>query len=158
MNPVRCTGVFLNKPAERKVWLGLKKRGFGANKPNGFGGKLENNESFEANACRETFEEAEVVIKPEGLIKVAALTFYFTDGKIVYTEYFLIEKWEGEPQETEEMRPKLYSYQEIPYAQMWVDDILWLPRILEGEKLEGEFYFNDDATAVARYDLRPASW
>ena len=41
-----------------KVLLGLKKRGFGAGRWNGFGGKVEEGESIEDAAKRELREEA----------------------------------------------------------------------------------------------------
>ena len=39
-----------------RILLGRKKRGFGADKYNGFGGKLEAGESFRDCAIRELFE------------------------------------------------------------------------------------------------------
>ncbi|CEI89301.1 hypothetical protein RMCBS344292_03666 [Rhizopus microsporus] len=47
----------LNKK-EQKVLLGMKKRGFGANKFNGFGGKVELGETIEEGARRELFKQA----------------------------------------------------------------------------------------------------
>ena len=41
--------------------LGLKKRGFGEGKYNGFGGKLNKGESFEEAACREIEEECGLI-------------------------------------------------------------------------------------------------
>ena len=41
-----------------RILLGRKKRGFGADKYNGFGGKLEAGESFRDCAIRELFEES----------------------------------------------------------------------------------------------------
>jgi 8-oxo-dGTP pyrophosphatase MutT (NUDIX family) len=45
----------LGQNGSREILLGMKKRGFGAGKWNGFGGKLEENESNEAAAKRSTF-------------------------------------------------------------------------------------------------------
>ena len=42
---------------QNRILLGRKKRGFGADKYNGFGGKLEAGESFRDCAIRELFEE-----------------------------------------------------------------------------------------------------
>jgi len=49
---------------EDKVLLGMKKRGFGEGKWNGFGGKVEPNESILQGAIREVQEECGVDIKP----------------------------------------------------------------------------------------------
>lgn len=45
---------------EKQVLLGMKKRGFGAGKWNGFGGKIENGETIEEAALRELHEECSV--------------------------------------------------------------------------------------------------
>jgi len=37
----------------------------------------------------------------------------------------------GEPVESEEMAPKWFNADEIPYAQMWKDDEYWYPAFLE---------------------------
>lgn len=49
------------------------------------------------------------------------------------------ESWNysGEPQESEEMRPRWFLESEIPFTQMWPDDIHWLPLVLEGNKILG---------------------
>ena len=41
---------------QNRILLGRKKRGFGANKYNGFGGKLDDGESFRECAIRELYE------------------------------------------------------------------------------------------------------
>ena len=43
---------------QNRILLGRKKRGFGANKYNGFGGKLDDGESFRECAIRELYEES----------------------------------------------------------------------------------------------------
>jgi len=50
-----------------KVLLGMKKRGFGEGRWNGFGGKPNAGESVEEAAIRETQEECG--IKPKGILK-----------------------------------------------------------------------------------------
>lgn len=48
------------------------------------------------------------------------------------------------------MQPAWFKLREIPYALMWSGDILWLPRVLAGEKLLAEFMFTPDQK-VAEY-------
>ena len=116
---------------EGKILLAMKKRGFAAGKWNGAGGKpIDEDKSLEATAKREMFEETTVT--PKKLKKVAVLNFYFetkTDWNqqvIVFTTH----DWNGTPTETEEMAPKWFNINEIPFTEMWEDDILWLPKVL----------------------------
>ena len=57
------------------ICLAMKKRGFGAGRYNGVGGKVEKGESIEDAARRETKEEIGVEVLT--LIKCAELTFIF---------------------------------------------------------------------------------
>jgi hypothetical protein len=57
---------------------------------------------------------------------------------------FEIKDFIGEPQETDEMKPKWFLIKEIPYDEMWEDDKIWLPRFLKGESIEYDFYFGSD--------------
>ena len=61
-----------------------------------------------------------------------------TCGRGVY----LTSKWEGEPTESEEMAPRWFKINEIPYDEMWEDDRFWLPKVLSGETVEADFLFN----------------
>ncbi|KAG4070235.1 hypothetical protein HA402_003925 [Bradysia odoriphaga] len=51
------TLVFVFDDDKQRLLLGLKKRGFGLGKYNGFGGKVEENESIDDAALRELNEE-----------------------------------------------------------------------------------------------------
>jgi len=133
----------------------MKKRGFGAGKWNGYGGKPKNGEDLVSCAIREMLEEIGTVVHPDNLQKVAALNFFFKSKKEWDQEVniFISRNWSGEPVETEEMRPQWFNFDEIPYYQMWPDDKIWLPKVLAGKKLEGEFYFNADNSGFERYQL-----
>ena len=63
---------------EQQVLLGLKKRGFGAGKWNGFGGKVESTDaSIAAAAAREVQEEANVHVQSEDFETRGVLLFSF---------------------------------------------------------------------------------
>lgn len=64
-----------------RVLLGLKKRGFGAGKWNGFGGKVQENERIEAAAKREVKEECGLAVLD--LSKLAVITFEFVGDPIL---------------------------------------------------------------------------
>jgi 8-oxo-dGTP diphosphatase/2-hydroxy-dATP diphosphatase len=55
------TLVFVKDSSTKKILLGLKKRGFGMNKWNGFGGKLETNETFLECAERYIFNHLDIL-------------------------------------------------------------------------------------------------
>ena len=126
-----------------EILLGMKKRGFAEGKWNGFGGKPNNNEKILDTAIREVVEE--VGITPSSLVQVALLDFYFPhhpDWNQQVTVYSTTQ-WEGDPTETEEMKPKWFAKSKIPYNEMWVDDIYWLPLVLDGKKIRASFLFGE---------------
>ncbi len=46
------------------------------------------------------------------------------------------------------MRPEWFSIENIPYDDMWADDPYWLPRVLEGDKVDFSFTFDSDGDLV----------
>lgn len=128
------------------VLLAMKKRGFGANWYNGVGGKVADNEQILDAAVRETFEEITVSVNPSDLKKVAFLKFDFPDNpewdQVVHV--YLVEEWEGEPRESEEMKPEWFSVNSIPLDKMWPDDKFWLPQVMAGKKIEAYFKMDKD--------------
>jgi 8-oxo-dGTP diphosphatase/2-hydroxy-dATP diphosphatase len=125
---------------DSKILLGMKKRGFGAGFWNGFGGKVKEGESIEEAAKRETKEEIGVV--PLDLKKMGILRFQFKgEAEILEVHVFRCSDFEGEIKETEEMKPRWFKIEEIPFDQMWPDDKYWLPLLLEGKNFRGKFYF-----------------
>ncbi len=128
-----------------QILLAMKKRGFGANRWNGYGGKLNEGESLEDAAIRELEEESGLKVRKDALKKISEIDFLFVKkpewDQCVHT--FFVNEWEGEPQETEEMRPQWFDLGAIPYGEMWPEDKLWLPRVILGEKIKGKIYFKD---------------
>ncbi len=157
-HPLRITTiVFLLRNDE--VLLAMKKRGFGEGHWNGVGGKVEPGESVEGAAIRET--EEEIGVTPKKLVNVAVLNFYFLtvpieDGWNQQVKVFFADQWSGEPIESEEMRPQWFKQTNLPLDTMWSDDVLWLPRVLAGEKLNADFAFDQDKQ-VAEHYLYPFS-
>ena len=125
-----------------RVLLGMKKRGFGAGRWNGFGGKLEAGETVEAAARRELSEEAG--IEADALSPAGVLVFeYRHTGAILEVRVFRVAGYRGEPTETEEMRPAWFSFDDFPYDQAWPDDRHWMPHFLAGKSVSGRFIFSD---------------
>lgn len=140
---------------EGEILLGMKKRGFGAGRWNGFGGKVEAGETIEAAARREMLEECGVTI--EKMERVGIHEFEFASeparnasrndaggrGEILEVHVFRITAWSGEPVETEEMRPQWFAFDDIPFDTMWPDDYLWMPLFLAGKQFRTKFLFGE---------------
>lgn len=140
----QLTLVFLVRPEQQEICLAMKKRGFGADKWNGYGGKCEAGESITQAACREVNEEIGVTLTETDLEPVGVFDFVFPEQAPLTVHAFLTRTWRGYPTETEEMRPVWFAYDDIPYDEMWVSDKHWLPHVLAGERLTGTVWF--DAT------------
>lgn len=145
----KSTLVFLIKRKNGEIdeiLLAIKKRGFGLSKYNGVGGKVEMNENINIAAIREIKEEIGVNVNVHDLKDIGLLEFYYEDKEEWNQEVniFLVENWEGEISESDEMLPKWFAIDQIPYDLMWKDDSIWLPIVLKGSKVNGYFKFNKD--------------
>ncbi|MGC8479203.1 MAG: 8-oxo-dGTP diphosphatase [Candidatus Micrarchaeia archaeon] len=151
INKEYCLG-FLVK--EDNVLLAIKKRGYGVGKLNGIGGKLEPSERSEDAMIRETFEE--ISVKVTELENKGNIVFYNpNDAKSAGSvDLFLIHRWEGTPKESEEMKPKWFHRNAIPFHEMWSDDKYWLKRVLSGESIKAEFLLDDRKNEVIDYIIR----
>ena len=124
------------------VLLGMKKRGFGEGKWNGFGGKVELGETIIEAACREVKEECGLVVLPENMEKMGEMDFVFKGDPVVLNVHvFQSRLFSGEMIETEEMKPMWFREDNIPYKDMWLDDELWYPHLLENRKFQAHFVF-----------------
>lgn len=144
----KATLLFLIKDDE--ILLAMKKRGYGEGRWNGVGGKPELNETIEQTAIRECKEEIEVT--PLDITKVALLKFIFPEHHDWNQEVtaYTCKEWDGEPRETEEMAPKWFHFNEIPYEKMWQDDKHWLPEILRGRFVDAEFIFDNNNHLISK--------
>ena len=138
-----------------KVLLGMKKRGFGVGKWNGFGGKLKEGEDIKTSMARELREEAGVNVLIEDLKEAGTLKFRFENNSDWdnYCHIFIATNWVGDPSESEEMLPRWYTITELPFDSMWVDDSHWLPLVLAGKKIEAEFLFNAEGENILNYKI-----
>ena len=146
-SPLRqVTLCFLVK--EDNVLLAMKKRGFGVGRWNGAGGKPQEGESLEQAAFREV--EEEIGVKILFTKKVCIFDFFFPKAPEdknwnQQVHVFLVDKWEGEPVESDEMKPQWFKKTELPFNEMWADDYLWLPKVLlESKLMRGKFVFDEN--------------
>jgi 8-oxo-dGTP diphosphatase len=127
---------------ENQILLAMKKRGFGVGKWNGAGGKLEPSETPEQGAIRECQEE--ISVTPRDIQLVGNMHFFDLPDVEHFCHIYTTTEWEGEPAETEEMRPQWFDISDIPYDDMWADDRLWLPEMLAGNFFKARVVVEND--------------
>ncbi|XP_074170117.1 oxidized purine nucleoside triphosphate hydrolase isoform X3 [Rhinolophus sinicus] len=138
----------------QQVLLGMKKRGFGAGRWNGFGGKVEEGETIEDGAKRELQEESGLTAAT--LTKMGHIVFEFVgEPERMDVHIFCTDSVQGTPTESEEMRPQWFPLDQIPFADMWPDDRYWFPLLLQKKRFHGYFLFQGQDTIV-HYTLREA--
>lgn len=147
----RATLLFVRRAGQ--LLLILKKRGLGAGKINGPGGRIDPGETAEACAVREVQEE--LCVTPTGVQPAGELRFQFADGYSLLGFVFLASGCEGEPRETDEAIPLWTPEDRIPFERMWADDRIWLPHLLAGRWFAGRFLFDGDAMLGYDLQLRP---
>ena len=139
----RATLLFVIEEENKRILLIEKKRGLGAGKVNGPGGRLEPNEKPIDCALREI--EEELGVRALSAVEHGELSFQFVDGYGLHCHVFRASGCDGEPVETDEAVPLWAPLDAIPFDRMWADDRLWLPMLIAGERFEGRFIFEGDA-------------
>jgi len=139
----QCTLAIL--VSNNMILLGMKKKGFGLGKYNGYGGKVESGETIEQAALREFTEESHLQTSSRDLSKMGEIDFYFPHrpefNQTVHI--YRVKRFSGIPQETDEMSHHWFDLDKIPYSSMWDGDKHWLPLVLQGKKVRGHFVFKE---------------
>jgi 8-oxo-dGTP diphosphatase len=136
----RATLCFVIKDSQ--ILLIRKKRGLGAGKINAPGGRIEPGEAPHECAVRETQEE--VGITPHRVQSCGELHFQFVDGYSLHCTVFTADSFSGTLIETDEALPIWTAIDDIPYHEMWADDIHWLPGVIAGGSFCAYFHFDGD--------------
>lgn len=141
-----------------KILLGVKKKGFGIGKLNGFGGKQNENEHIDDTAIRELEEEIGLKTARDGMRKMAEIDFFFPHRETrdwdQTVHIYIVDEWEGLPIESEEMSFEWHDLDKIPFERMWKDDPHWLPLIVEGKRLKAIFNFGEDNNAIESKEIK----
>ncbi|KAF5351163.1 hypothetical protein D9756_008327 [Leucocoprinus leucothites] len=137
-----------------KILLGYKKRGFGQGKYNGFGGKVEPNESSLQAAIRELEEEAGI----KAPLKHIGVLLFIVNGadKTFHIDIYYAEEFEGTITESDEMKPEWFSLSTndkdglppVPWDKMWDTDHCWIPLLREGKPFRGRADFDKGESGV----------
>ena len=124
-----------------KILLANKKRGYGVGLWNGVGGKVNQFESIEEAVKRECYEE--ISVEPKKIQKRAFIEFKGeSESDDFEVHVYTSTKWVGNPKESEEMNPKWFKIESIPYSKMWSDDSYWLPHLINGKNFNAKFKLN----------------
>ena len=150
-SPVVLCFLFRDIPDGTQVLMGLKKTGFGLGRVVTLGGHIEAGETAEQAAVREVAEESGVVVAEHDLIRAGTIEWIFPANPALdmSTVLFRAHRWEGEPEETDEILPAWYPAGGMPYDRMWPDSALWMPRLLAGEYFDAVVTIADDNVNVA---------
>jgi 8-oxo-dGTP diphosphatase len=135
--------------ADREVLLGFKKAGFGAGRWVGLGGHIEDGEAPAEAAAREVAEESGLTVS--GLVHMASLNFVFPARPSwnQTAEVFLTSDFDGEAAESDEVIPRWFGFDALPFDRMWDDARYWMPLVLGGERVSADITFADDCATVA---------
>ena len=136
-----------------QILLIRKKRGLGAGKINGPGGRQEPGETMLECAVREVKEE--LCITPLNIRFCGESLFQFTDAYSIHVHTYVASDYEGVPTETDEAIPLWFDLDNIPYEDMWADDRIWLPLLLKGQTFKGRYLFDGDSMLDYQLDLQP---
>ncbi len=128
--------------SDGQLLLIRKKRGIGAGKINGPGGKVDPGEVPLAAAIREVQEE--IGVTPLDPVLHGKVRFRFADGLVLHCMIYLAHRFEGEPCETEEAVPLWFPVDALPYQEMWEDDRHWLPWLLARQHFTGTVEVDGD--------------
>ena len=120
-----------------------KKRGLGAGKINGPGGKIDPGETPLEAVMRETREELHVT--PIAPRKLGELWFSMSDHPDILCHVFRADDCHGTATETDEAVPLWTHIDAIPYQRMWEDDHHWLPLLLAEKTFRGRFAFQEES-------------
>jgi len=146
--------LFVIDAPRQRLLLIRKKRGHGAGKINGPGGKLDPGETPLQCALRETHEETGVTVHDAE--ERARIRFIELDGPQWFGHVFVAHSHSGAPVETDEAKPLWAPLSALPFAQMWADDRIWLPAVLAGRRLAVDTLFRAGRLLAHRRREAPA--
>lgn len=152
--------IYLFNPAGQVLLCAKKKtnRNFTAaiGKWNGAGGKKAEDETLLQSVTRELEEEVHVKL-PESAFTYMGFNKLYYENKPDWDQeahIFCVYDFTGEPQESEELLPKWFNIDEIPYENMWDDDIHRMPRMLAGEYVEYIFHFDENGNIKSHEKIK----
>lgn len=130
-----------------EILLAEKKRGFGVGFWNGYGGKLEGDETIAEALIREIREESGLTLT--SFEKRGEMYFHLSDGSTKEVHLFEGIEYTGDLVETEEMKPAWFSVNNLPFDNMWASDALWYPYFLRREYFKCDVTFDEGKNVLS---------
>ncbi|MCB0061007.1 MAG: 8-oxo-dGTP diphosphatase [Caldilineaceae bacterium] len=134
----------------QRLLLGMKKRGAGVGRYNGFGGKIERGETPAEAAARELWEESGLMVHADSLLSMGHVHFPHVEQRM---HVFVATAWDGLLIESDEMCPQWFSLTALPYEQMWPTDRDWLPHVLAGRQIAVVVHLHTDGRRTSVVQL-----
>lgn len=146
---MRATLIFVIRDGQ--ILLIRKKRGLGAGKINGPGGKIDPGETPQECVVREAEEELGITALDP--VEIGILHFQFTDGLAIQCHVFRATEFTGTATETDEAIPLWTPLDAIPIEEMWEDDRYWIDHLIQSRMFRGYFEFDGEVMLSNRMDL-----
>jgi 8-oxo-dGTP diphosphatase len=158
VSPYQVCVAFLTRVSadgRAEVLLGRKKTGLGSGNIVGLGGKIEPGETALDAIVREIEEESGLVVAPGDLTEMGLVKFAFPyrENWSQDSTVFVGSRFAGVPAESDEVAPEWFPLDELPLGGMWDDAKYWLPGVLAGHPVLGDFTFGPDCATVSSYEL-----
>ncbi len=116
---------------------------------------MEEGETVSDAARRECLEEIGVFLTE--MQQAGTIVFQYADHTLTTTcTVFLVSSWEGEPKESEEMRPQWFPTDHLPWEALWASDRLWLSDALSGKQVFWRLSFDQAFQLVVSESKNPA--
>ena len=163
---VLCLRPSTGRPSSLQILLGMKKRGFGAGRYNGFGGKLQADETVHQAAVRELHEECGLQAHQLDDVGVVVQRFVDRPSKPPLVIHVMrCQHWQGDATESDEMAPVWFDETAVPYSRMWADDVQWYPLLLRGQCFVADYVMegmdrvvDGDVAECTAEQLRQWTW
>ncbi len=134
---MRKTTIVLLFNSKNEVLLAMKKRGHWAGKWNWFGGKQSGDETIVQTAVRELYEESGILLQEHDLLSCGLLHFVFDEKAELSSDCYVFKSnYDWSFQETDEMAPKWWNIDNIPYHEMRKDDEVRFKQVLSDTQFE----------------------
>ena len=142
------------------VLLGLQRSGKWQGYVNGFGGEVERDDESYHDCARRELREESGLIASEGNLTLHGKIMYVHEHDLFRPSavHVYLAEWDGEIPTGGELGRNLFPVRRkcLPFEKMPPNDILWLPRMLNGEYVEATLTY--ETTPFDPYILKSVEY